>query len=183
MASNIVFLEQWKDELMNDEFCPLSDEEMAYVLYAAAMYSWTGQKTNFKDTFNRADLNRVMAPYYAQIDNILKYREGMRQNIKSRQTLDKEAIKDLASRGFTQKQICAELGYDEDKYKSISSNPGWKEGRRLFETAMGTVSIQKVQNKVTESTESLTEKVQNVTESTEKYSSVNSVGVTETFNF
>ena len=184
MASNIVFLEQWKDELMNDEFSPLTEEEFAYILYAAAIYSWTGEKTNFKEVFNRADLNRVMAPYYTQIDNICNYREGMRQNIRGRQSLDKEAIKDLASRGYTQRQICEELGYDVDKLKSISSNPGWKEGRRIY---LASAKVQNVTEKGTESTESPTEKVQEDTEKvqnvTESYSSADSVSNSSIFNF
>lgn len=175
MASNIVFLEQWKDELLNDEFAPLNEEEVAYMMYAAAIYCWTGEKTNFKEIFDRVDLNRIMAPYYSQIDSILNYRENMRNNIRGRQSLDKEEIKKLASRGFTQRQICEELGYDVDKLKSISSNPGWKEGRAIYIASSHTENVQKVQNVqkwVQKVTETPTEKVQKVTESTENYSSV-----------
>ena len=130
--SNIIFLKNWYDELINDEFSPLSAEEMAYILYAAAMYSWEGVKTNFKDTFGRADLNRVMAPYYTQIDNILKYKSSSNNVAVGNQSYNNFAISDLASKGFTQKEICQILGYDESKSRSLSTNKGYREGRALY---------------------------------------------------
>lgn len=132
MASNIVFLEQWKDELMNDEFAPLTEQEVAYLVYAAAIYCWRGEKTDFEAVFNRPDLNRVMASYYFQIDNIVNYKDNMKKVTEGKQTFDNEAIKELAAQGISQKEICRRLGYDEARSRSLSSNRGYREGRAIF---------------------------------------------------
>ena len=132
MASNIVFLEQWKDELMNDEFAPLTEQEVAYLVYAAAIYCWSGEKTDFEAVFNRPDLNRVMASYYFQIDNIVNYKDNMKKVTEGKQTFDNEAIKELAAQGISQKEICRRLGYDEARSRSLSSNRGYREGRAIF---------------------------------------------------
>ena len=132
MASNIVFLEQWKDDLLNDEFAPLSEEEIAYLIYAAATYCWSGEKTDFNEVFNRPDLNRVMAPYYTQIDNIVNYKDNMKKVTEGKQTFDNDAIKELAAQGVSQKEICRRLGYDEARSRSLSSNRGYREGRAIF---------------------------------------------------
>lgn len=132
MANNIVFLEQWKDSLINDEFAPLSEQEVAYMVYAAAIYCWTGEKTDFKEVFDRPDLNRVMAPYYSQIDNIVNYKDNMKKVVEGKQTFDNEAIKELAAQGISQKEICRRLGYDEARSRSLSSNRGYREGRAIF---------------------------------------------------
>ena len=132
MANNIVFLEQWKNELMNDEFAPLTEEEIAYMVYAAAIYCWTGEKTDFQVAFNRPDLTRVMAPYYAQIDNICNYKDNMKKVVDGKQNFDNDAIKELAAQGISQKEICRRLGYDEARSRSLSSNRGYREGRALF---------------------------------------------------
>ena len=76
-SNNIIFLEKWYEDLINDEFSPLSAEEVAYIMYAAAVYEWTGEKTNFAETFDRGDLNRVMAGFYPQIDSIRNYKVNM----------------------------------------------------------------------------------------------------------
>lgn len=133
MANNIVFLEKWKNELMEDEFSPLNEEEVAYIIYAAAIYCWTGEKTNFEEVFDRVDLNRVMAPYYTQIDNIANYKVSMGVNpARGKQAYDSEAIRELAAQGLSQKEICKRLGYDESKSRSLSSNRGYREGREQY---------------------------------------------------
>ena len=132
MANNIVFLEQWKDELMGDEFAPLNEEEIAYLIYAAAIYCWSGEKTDFKEAFDRPDLTRVMASYYTQIDNIRNYKDNMKKVVEGKQNFDSEAVKQLAAQGVSQKEICRRLGYDEARSRSLSSNRGYREGRALF---------------------------------------------------
>lgn len=134
MMDNIIFLQDWFNELKEDEFSPLSNEEVSYILYAAAIYSWTGERTNFEETFDRRDLNRVMAPYYAQIDKIKDYRAASgKNNIASgNQSYDSEKVKELAAQGVSQKKICQMLGYDETRSRSLSSNKGYKEGREIF---------------------------------------------------
>lgn len=131
-TDNIIFLKEWYEELINDEFAPLTAEEFSYILYAATMYSWNGEKTNFEETFGRKDLNRMMAPYYAQIDKIVNYRDKSKVVKEGNQSYDDEAIKALAAQGVTQRKICQTLGYDETKSRSLSSNRGYKEGRKLY---------------------------------------------------
>lgn len=179
MASNIVFLEQWKDELLNDEFAPMNEEEVAYMMYAAAIYCWTGEKTDFKEVFDRGDLNRVMAPYYAQIDNITNYKENLKRTVEGKQSFDNEAIKELAIQGISQKEICRRLGYDEARSRSLSSNRGYKEGRAIFmatanaSAKLGSLIVSKNVSQKVSSESELSEKVR--TDETDKKS--------ETFDF
>ena len=135
MAKNndqIIFLQEWFNELANDEFTPASPEELAYILYAATRYSWFREKTNFEEVFDRADLNKIMTTYYAQIDRITGYRENSGKN---NQKYDNEAVKALAAKGLSQKAICMELGYDVSKARSLSSNSGYREGREIFKNS------------------------------------------------
>ena len=128
----IIFLQEWFNELANDEFTPASPEELAYILYAATRYSWFREKTNFEEVFDRADLNKIMTTYYAQIDRITGYRENSGKN---NQKYDNEAVKALAAKGLSQKAICMELGYDVSKARSLSSNSGYREGREIFKNS------------------------------------------------
>ena len=128
----IIFLQEWFNELANDEFTPASPEELAYILYAATRYSWFREKTNFEEVFDRADLNKIMTTYYAQIDRITGYRENSGKNNKK---YDNEAVKALAAKGLSQKAICMELGYDVSKARSLSSNSGYREGREIFKNS------------------------------------------------
>ena len=134
MANNeIIFVEKWYEDLINDEFSPLSAEEIAYIIYAAAVYEWTGEKTNFAETFDRGDLNRVMAGFYPQIDSIRNYKVNMNVSpTGGKQAYDNDAIKQLAAQGLSQKEICRRLGYDEAKSRSLSSNRGYREGREEY---------------------------------------------------
>ena len=131
--NNIIFLEKWYEDLINDEFSPLSAEEVAYIMYAAAVYEWTGEKTNFAEIFDRGDLNRVMAGFYPQIDSIRNYKVNMNVSpTGGKQAYDNDAIKQLAAQGLSQKEICRRLGYDEAKSRSLSSNRGYREGREEY---------------------------------------------------
>ena len=160
MANNIVFLEKWYEDLINDEFSPLSAEEVAYVLYAAAMYEWTGEKTNFAEVFNRGDLNRVMAVYYPQIDSIKNYKTNMKVNpVEGKQAYDNEAIKQLAAQGISQKEICRQLGYDESRSRSLSTNRGYREGRELYLKKGSMESESQSESKKVRNSDKLTQKV------------------------
>ena len=131
-TDKIIFTKEWYDEIMKgDDFVETTPQEMAYILYAAAIYSFTGEKTNIGETFGREynGLNRTMSGYYGQIDRIIQ--SGKIQTGKN-QKYDNEAIKSLAAQGYSQVKICQELGYDVSKSKSLSSNPGYKEGRKLW---------------------------------------------------
>lgn len=136
----IIFLQEWFNELANDEFTPASPEELAYILYAATRYSWFGEKTNFEETFNRADLNKIMSTYYAQIDRITGYRKS---SGKGNQKYDNDAVKELAAKGLSQKAICIELGYDVTKARSLSSNSGYRQGREIFKESQKLLEVNK----------------------------------------
>ena len=149
MAKNndqIIFLQEWFNELANDEFTPASPEELAYILYAATRYSWFREKTNFEEVFDRADLNKIMTTYYAQIDRITGYRENSGKN---NQKYDNEAVKALAAKGLSQKAICMELGYDVSKARSLSSNSGYREGRALYKNGQNLSENNKTESELT----------------------------------
>ena len=135
ISDNIIWLDKWEKTLREDEFAPASNEDIAFMLYAAKVYCMTGNKTNFKEVFNRPDLNKAMAPYYPQIDSIVNYRVDQGKNNKKQgnQSYDNERVKNLAMRGYTQKQICITLGYDESKSRSLSSNAGYRAGKAEFD--------------------------------------------------
>lgn len=134
LSEDIVFLDEWENDLMNDEFAPASVEDVAFMLYAAKKYCRTGEKTNFAEVFNKPELNAQMKSYYPQIDKIINYRKGNGENNKKNgnQSYDNEAVKALVLKGFTQKEICRALGYDESKSRSLSTNKGYREGSALF---------------------------------------------------
>lgn len=128
MADRMIFQKKWYESLMEDEYSDITDQEMAYILYAAMMYSFEGGRTDLGATFGEEfkSLNRVMPNIYSQIDNIENYNNKFQGK---NQKYDNEAIKALAAEGYTQKEICLKLGYDPAKSRSLSSNRGYIEGR------------------------------------------------------
>lgn len=135
LCDDIIWLDEWEKSLREDEFAPASNEDIAFMLYAASVYCKTGNKTNFAEVFNRPDLNRAMAPYYLQIDKIIHFRANNGKNNKKEgnQSYDAEKIKVLAMKGYTQKEICRVLGYDESKSRSLSTNTGYRTGKDEFD--------------------------------------------------
>lgn len=134
-ADRIVFSKEWFKELQQgDDFVETTPQEIAYILYAAAIYSFTGEKTNLAETFGPEykELNRTMSGYYGQIRRIID--SGDNQKNKNQKYND-DAITELVLKGYTQVQICQELGYDISKSKSLSSNPGYKKGRELLKAS------------------------------------------------
>jgi hypothetical protein len=131
MADKMIFQKSWYDAIMADEYLETTEQEMAYILYAAMIYSFDGTRINLGEVFGAEfkGLNRSMPNIYQQIDGIKNWGE---KNQQKNQKYDNEAIKELAAMGYTQKQICIELGYDVAKAKSLSSNPGYKEGRAIW---------------------------------------------------
>ena len=131
MADKMIFTKQWYNAIMEDEYIQTTEQEMAYILYAAMQYSFTGEKIDLGVVFGNEfkGLNRSMPNIYSQIDNIMAH--GVAAG-KQNQTYDNDAIEELAAKGMTQKAICAELGYDVSKSKSLSSNPGYKKGRERY---------------------------------------------------
>ena len=39
----MVFLQSWYDAIMSDEYLETTEQEMAYILYAAMLYSFNGE--------------------------------------------------------------------------------------------------------------------------------------------
>lgn len=132
--SEIIFLKKWEDSLRNAEIDPFTEEEIAFMMYAAVHYGRDGEKTDFEKVFNRKDLNRVFNSYYVQIDSIkdFKNKQGENNVAQGNQSYDNDAIKELAMQGYTQKEICRKLGYDEKKSRSLSSNKGYRAGIEIF---------------------------------------------------
>ena len=126
-----VFMKDWFDAEMQDENNQTTEQEMAYILFAAAKFAFTGEKINLGEVFGKEfkGLNRSMPNIYTQMEKIEKYNEKF-QGVN--QKYNDEEVKALAAQGMTQKEICGQLGYDVSKSKSLSSNRGYKEGRKLF---------------------------------------------------
>ena len=128
----LVFMKRWYDAEMNDENNDTTPQEMAYILYAAAVFAFTGEKINIGDVFGKEfkGLNRSMPNIYSQIVSMKDWEDTHTQ---ANQKYDNEKIKELAIQGFTQKEICEKLGYDVEKSKSLSSNKGYREGRQILQ--------------------------------------------------
>lgn len=131
MADKLTFMKKWFEAEMNDEYNDTTEQEMAYILYAAAKYAFYEEKINMGEVFGNEfkSLNRAMPNIYSQMENIKEYGDS---NGKKNQKYDNEAVKELAAAGFTQKEICEKLGYDISKSKSLSSNRGYKEGAAIY---------------------------------------------------
>ena len=141
----VVLKPKWFEDVENDPNFELNKQEMAYITYAASQYGFYQEKINLGEVFGKefARLNFIMPNIYGQIDNIKNYDPSDGGNIK----YDAEAIKECRLKGMTAKEICKELGYPEDKSKSLTSNKGWIEAGKILKE-------KSVQSK-TESTESV----------------------------
>lgn len=127
----MIFMKDWYESIMSDEYIETTEQEMSYILYAAMQYWFTGEKINLGTVFGNEfkGLNRSMPTIYSQIDKMAEYidKQG-----KKNQKYDNDAVEELAAQGMSQKEICRALGYDESKSNSLSSNAGYKRGRDRF---------------------------------------------------
>lgn len=171
----MTLMKKWFDDIIDDPNQDLTEQDMAYITYAAVRYGLYQEKINIKEKFGR-DLNLAMPNIYGQIDNIKGFSEN--RNVK----YDSEAIKELRLKGCTAKEVCAELGYPEDKARSITSNKGWIEAGKMLKNMdrpvqKSTESVQS-KNKIisikgTENTDSVQKYTEiSQTENTEKDRSV-----------
>lgn len=128
-ADKMIFMKKWYDAIVSDDVEETTPEEMAYILYAAMQYCFNDERINIGDVFGREfrGLNRAMPNIYSQIDAIQNFGT---KNIK----YDAKAIKDLASQGYSVKQICEKLGYPEEKSRSLYKNPGYIEGKAIYDS-------------------------------------------------
>ena len=144
-TDRMIFKKDWYEGIVNNQYVKTSDEEMAYILYAAMRYCFYDETTDLGEKFGKefSGLNRDMSNIYTQIDKIKNWGEEMSQK---NQKYDDPRIKELAAKGYTQKQICIELGYDPAKSKSLSSVELYKEGRAIYLASKKTESDSSVKN-------------------------------------
>jgi len=128
MADKMTFMAKWLEDIRADENLDISEQELAYITYAAVIYGISSEKLNIGETFGNEFrfLNMAMPNIYGQIDNIQSY------NPNRKSEYDAEAIKELRLAGKTARQICEELGYDVDKANSLTSNRGWREAGQIL---------------------------------------------------
>jgi len=172
MSDSVKLMKKWFDDIQGDEIVGgLSAQEMAYVIYAAAHYGFSSEKTNFEMEFGKEfkNLAFIMPNIYGQIDNISSYPDKMGNNVK----YDADQIYQLRMEGKTGKEICKILGLPLDKERSLSTNPGWKKAKKDLDAQKNTDSVQKN-----------TETVQTVTDSTDTDTTVQkSVNIINGFDF
>lgn len=156
MADKMTFMAKWLEDIRADENLDVTEQELAYIVYAAVVYGISSEKINIGAIFGNEFkfLNMAMPNIYGQIDNIQSY------NPNRKSEYDSDAIKDLRLEGKTAKQICEILGYDTSKANSLTSNKGWKEAGQILKQNC-TDSIQKsVQNVQTDTEQKCTDSVQ-----------------------
>ncbi len=121
-------MSKWLKDIKEDQNLELSEQELAYIVYAAVKYGLEGEKLNLGEVFGKEFkyLNIAMPNIYGQIDNIQGYDLGRRTKY------DSEKIKELKLKGYTAVQICEELGYDKSKARSLTSNKGWREAVQIL---------------------------------------------------
>lgn len=144
-ADKMIFQKDWYEGIVNNEYVETTEQEMAYILYAAMRYCFYDETIDLGETFGKEfkGLNRDMSNIYTQINKIKNWSENMSSK---NQKYDDPRIKELAAKGYTQKQICIELGYDESKSKSLSSAALYKEGRAIFLASKKTGNDSSVKN-------------------------------------
>lgn len=123
--NRMIFQRDWYENIINDKFVPTTEQEIAYLLYAAMKYSFYDEQVDLGEIFGKefANLNRSMTSIYGQIDKIKNYREEKKASILK---YDADRIYELRLEGHTAKEICIMEGYGEDKANNITSNKGWK---------------------------------------------------------
>ena len=165
----MTFMKKWLDDILADENVEVTTQDLAYITYAAVQYGLTHERINKAETFGPEfrGLNYAMSNIYGQIDNIKDYNPG--RTVK----YDSDAIRDLRLEGKTAKEICAILGIEENKHKSISTNKGWKEAGEILKQK-NTENTENTE-KSTKNTEFVdTENTQKNTENIEKIQKIHS---------
>lgn len=131
MADKVTLMSKWFEDIKDDPNIDVTDQDLAYLIFAAAQYGFYGVKVDLGATFGREfrGLNMCMSNIYGQIDRIKGYdpREGKLK-------YDHEKIKELRLQGLTAKEICEELGIPQEKAKSLSTTKGWLEAKKLLES-------------------------------------------------
>lgn len=124
MADKMTFMKKWINDIRADENVDMTEQEIAYVIYAAVNYGLSGEKINHGEIFGKEfkHLNYAMPNIYGQIDNIQNYGEEKKATVLK---YDADAIYELRMKGHTAKEICLELGYPVEKANNITSNKGW----------------------------------------------------------
>jgi hypothetical protein len=127
----MIFQKDWYEGIVNNEYVETTEQEMAYILYAAMRYCFYDETTDLGEVFGKEfkGLNRDMSNIYTQIDKIKNWSEDLG---KKNQKYDDPRIEELAAEGLTQKEICLELGYDPSKSKSLSSVAYYTKGRARY---------------------------------------------------
>lgn len=146
--NSILFRKEWFEDLKNNGGTP---EQIAAILYGAAMYNYYGEKINLGGTFGSeySALGLTAGGIYSQMDKIAEYK-GTNEKMK----FNPEQIKKMRLKGMTQREIAEAVG--ATNYKSISSNKGWIEAGEELKRRKEDVSVQKS----TENVQNVTEKVQ-----------------------
>ena len=123
--NRMIFQRDWYENIINDKFVPTTEQEIAYLLYAAMKYSFYDEQVDLGEVFGKefANLNRSMTSIYGQIDKIKNYKEEKKASVLK---YDADRIYELRLEGYTAKEICIMEGYGEDKANNITSNKGWK---------------------------------------------------------
>lgn len=166
MADNFTIRKDWLDSIYEDENLEgVTEQEMAYIVYASVKYGLTDEKINISKTFGEEfrHLNWAMPNIWGQIDKIRGYNKNQGD---INRKYDNEAIKKLRLEGKTAKQICIELGYEADKWRSITSNKGWTEAGQILQNMKQLTSDESVSDTESESvvTQKMSEKSQKMTQ-------------------
>jgi len=137
MADKMTVMRKWLDDIEADENVTLTDNDRAFIAYAILRYGLYGEKTNIGEVFGKEHgmLNYLMPNIYGQIDNIQNYKP-----VDNSGKYDPKKIYELRLEGHTAKQICQELGYPVEKWRSITSNKGWTDAKKELEKREKNVS-------------------------------------------
>ena len=124
-ADKMTIMKKWIDGIREDENIDLTEQQIAYIIYAIVTYGLNGTKVNIGNVFGEEfkDLNLAMSNIYTHIDNIQNYKEEKKASVLK---YDANRIYELRLEGYTAKEICVMEGYGEDKANNITSNKGWK---------------------------------------------------------
>lgn len=142
MADKMIFQRKWYDAIKNDDYIETTEQEMAYILYAAMIYSFEGERIDIGEVFGKEfkGLNRSMPNIYSQIDNIKDWSDKMNE---AKRKYDSDRIRELRLQGLSAREICIAEGYGEDKANNITSNRGWKEAGEILKGNKIQKSVQK----------------------------------------
>ena len=177
MADKMIFQRKWYDAIKNDEYIETTDQEMAYILYAAMIYSFEGERIDIGEVFGKEfkGLNRSMPNIYSQIDNIKDWSDKMSE---AKRKYDPDRIRELRLQGYTAREICEIEGYDVNKANNITSNRGWKEAGEILKIQKNpekSRNLEKSVQKNPENTESV-QKMENLENSVQNLENLGKSG-------